>query len=201
MQSGDGKRRPLFDIERSDIMIYAAFLKGINVGGHNKVKMADFRQMLEALGYLSVKTYIQSGNAVFSSESGEDEVICEITAAMKESFGFSAGIMLRRMDELVSIVEKCPYLKRENQQTDSGAKRLYVGMTNQIIEKSIEEKLLDIKETGDDFCIAGRNIYLWFDEGVGRSKFATRLASALDPVTLRNWNTMSKVYDMAQSIK
>ena len=182
-------------------MIYAAFLKGINVGGHNKVKMADFRQMLEGLGYSGVKTYIQSGNAVFSCEGSKDEVVSKIDEAMKQKFGFSAGIMLKSMDELGTILTECPYITREDQQTDSGAKRLYVGMTNFDIEKSVEDKLGDIKEAGDDFHIAGRDIYLWFDEGLGRSKFGTRMASVLDPVTLRNWNTMSKVYDMALSIK
>ena len=182
-------------------MIYAAFLKGINVGGHNKVKMADFRQMLEDLGYAQVKTYIQSGNAVFSCDGAEDEVIFEIDEAMKLKFGFSVDIMLRRMDELLNIVDECPYLQREQQQTPSGAKRLYVGMGNFDIDKSAKEKLGGIKEAGDDFLIAGRNIYLWFDEGLGRSKFAARMDSAIGPVTLRNWKTMSKVYDMAHSIK
>ena len=67
-------------------MIYAVFLKGINVGGHNIVKMADFRQMLEGLGYAGVKTYIQSGNAVFSCEGGENKISNEIIEAMKDAF-------------------------------------------------------------------------------------------------------------------
>ena len=109
--------------------------------------------------------------------------------------------MIRSLDELKTIMEGCPYIDKLGEEQKTGAKKLYTGMLDLDIEKSAEEKLRDIKETGDDFHIAGRNIYIWFDEGLGRSRFAARLASDIGPVTLRNWNTMNKVYDMAQSIK
>src|ERR1043165_4256975 len=89
---------------------YAALLRGINVGGNKKVPMAELRTLLEGLGYGGVRTYLQSGNAVFAAGHGDEESLAgEITKAIAQHFGFTVDVIVRDHAHLRAIRDDCPF--------------------------------------------------------------------------------------------
>ena len=89
---------------------YAALLRGINVSGHKKVPMAELRTLLTELGHADVRTYLQSGNAVFSSASGdEDALTAQLEQAIEERFGFAVPCLIRNGPYLASVADACPF--------------------------------------------------------------------------------------------
>ncbi|HDR7250635.1 TPA: DUF1697 domain-containing protein, partial [Bacillus pacificus] len=89
--------------------IYIALLRGINVGGHKIIKMADLKQTFESIGLKQVKTYIQSGNIVFESERDIDFLNKRIQSEIKNVFGFDVPVMLRTHEEFINVIKRCPY--------------------------------------------------------------------------------------------
>ena len=89
---------------------YAALLRGINVGGSRKVPMAELRTLMEGLGYDGVRTYLQSGNAVFSSDHGdEDTLAAELSGALERHFGFTVDVLVRDHAYLRAVIDACPF--------------------------------------------------------------------------------------------
>ena len=90
--------------------MYAALLRGINVGGSRKVPMAELRTLLTALGLDGVRTHLQSGQAVFAAGHGdEDSLAAEITAAIEAHFGFPVDVIVRDHAYLKAVVDDCPF--------------------------------------------------------------------------------------------
>src|SRR6478609_9500477 len=101
---------------------YAALLRGINVGGNKKVPMAELRTLLQRLGHGGVGTYLQSGNAVFSSDRGDEESLAaELADAVEKHFGFTVDVLVRDHAYLRAVREACPFPAAELQ-----AKQLHV---------------------------------------------------------------------------
>lgn len=94
--AGAGKTRPP--------ILYAAFLRGINVGGHAPIKMADLKTVFEGLGFKNVRTILASGNVVFETEPADQEALQgEIEAGLKKSYKNDIGVLLRRLDDLKKL--------------------------------------------------------------------------------------------------
>src|SRR5690348_11315806 len=89
---------------------YAALLRGINVGGNRKLPMARLRELLTGLGHTGVATHLQSGNAVFTADHGEEESLAaEIAQAIEKDFGFSVDVLVRDHAYLSAVREACPF--------------------------------------------------------------------------------------------
>lgn len=176
-------------------MKYVALLRGVNVGGHAKLPMADLRKVLEDLGYTDVTTYLQSGNAVFTSPQGNPEVLeHEIEEALTRDLGLSTRVMLRTGSELEALIENNPFPAAAVKPTTLFAAFLSAPMD---LER-LDAVNLDQFEP-DQFRPADRAIYLWYPNGAGRSKLSSaflerRLGVA---ATARNWNTVTKLRDLA----
>ncbi len=93
-------------------MRYAALLRGINVGGHNKVPMAELRALLTELGYIDLATHLQSGNAIFSSQAPAAALELDIAKAVAARFGVSCAVMVRAGAELAAAVSGEPARRR-----------------------------------------------------------------------------------------
>lgn len=89
--------------------IFIALLRGINVGGHHKIKMADLKSLLESMGLHKVKTYIQSGNVLFEAEEEEAQLTKRMEEKLNHTFGFPVPVVLRTAEELRQITLDCPY--------------------------------------------------------------------------------------------
>ncbi len=180
-------------------MMYAAFFRGLNVGGNGAVKMADLRAMLDGLGYGGVRTYIQSGNAVFCCGEAEAECAARIRQAFAARFGFESGVALRTAAELGGLLEHVPFTQAEldaAQAAEPDVEHLYVYMA----DAPVAQEELDALSTGyagpDRLLARGREIYLLCHESVRTSKPAARLAKLQRPLTARNLRTIRAVLEL-----
>lgn len=161
-------------------------LRGVNVSGANLVKMADLRAFLANLGFESVETYIQSGNAVFSSKQSAAEANRTISEAFPARFGFSPKMMLLSAREFSAAIEGNPF-------TDPGIDpaRLHLGFMAEPPGEAALAALAHRARGREEYQIAGRVFYLFTPDGLGTSKFAAGIEKALKaPVTFRNWRTV-----------
>ena len=167
-----------------------ALLRGINVGGNKRVEMARLRKLLEELGYRDVRTYVNSGNAVFSGPRRSEQ---HLEAAIAKTFGFDVPVVLRSRDELADIVQANPL---RDVATDP-AKYLVVFCG---AEASTDLDPADFAP--ETFELRGREVYLWAPGGIGASELAKRLAtrSLGAKSTARNWRTVEKLLALADAV-
>ncbi|WP_223835971.1 DUF1697 domain-containing protein [Streptomyces venezuelae] len=175
---------------------YAALLRGINVGGNKKVPMAELRSLLEGLGHGDVQTYLQSGNAVFSSTRQDPAALArELEAAIEAHFGFRVACLVLGGAYLRAVAEACPFPAAE-----LAGKQLHVTFCS---EQPGPERFAAIDGAAylpEEYRIGERVLYLYVPEGLGRSKLAEALArpavvKGID-VTTRNWNTVVKLVEL-----
>jgi uncharacterized protein (DUF1697 family) len=176
--------------------IYIAMLRGINVSGHNIIKMEHLRESFEALGFRDVKTYVQSGNVVF--EGGQDSAALSDSIAKRilSDFGFPVPVLLKTLKELERIVRDNPFLK----QASIDASRLHVTFLSDAAPKLAEKSLQTLAVNPEQFHINGREIYLYCPNGYGKTKLSN---DAIErkfclAATTRNWKSVTTLLAMAQ---
>jgi uncharacterized protein (DUF1697 family) len=170
---------------------YIALLRAVNVGGHNKVPMADFRALLSDLGHGDVRTFIQSGNAVFSSDRNDSDTMeREIEAAIRQFFTVETPVMIRASDELADVVASNPF-------PETGI--LHVAFLSGQPEENRLAQLDPQQFAPDAFAPGHRALYLLNANGVHKSKLTHTIIERRLGVkqTTRNWNTVNKLRDMA----
>ena len=175
---------------------YALLLRGVNVGTKNSLPMAELRSMLEGIGCTDVRTYVQSGNAVFGTTLGEDELTSAIEEALEQYMGRPIATTLRTARELQAIVDKQPFGAIVTNPT-----YLCVTFLSRAPTKA-ELKPLHEGDFGDElFEVIGREIYSWYPEGQGKSVLAVALTKlkVRGALTTRNWNTVSKLLEMLRA--
>jgi uncharacterized protein (DUF1697 family) len=176
--------------------VYIALLRGINVGGHNKIKMADLKVLLEQLGLQRVQTYIQSGNILFASEASAAELRDQIEQAIQRAYGFTSTVILRTSAELKQLLADCPY----QASTPEEGKRIQVTLLLEAADPRVSEVLSAGKNEGDEFQVHGRDIYFLFRQPMLESKLASNVQKLGATVTSRNWNTMKKLEELAEAM-
>ncbi len=167
---------------------YVALLRGVNVGGQNKVPMAALKELWASLGYRDVRTLIQSGNVVFTSERSVDPV--DLGAAITGRWGIDVTVVLRNGADLRAVVEADPL-------PDADRAKLHVGFMARPPAASVVRGLDGSAFAPEEFAVVGREVYLHMPNGLGRSKLPAWLGRRLNvPVTIRNWNTVTKLLEM-----
>ncbi|WP_149180739.1 DUF1697 domain-containing protein [Streptomyces sp. TRM49041] len=177
---------------------YAALMRGINVGGAKKVPMAELRAVLTGLGHRDVQTYLQSGNAFFTTASGADEsaLATALEKAVEQHFGFHVDCLVRSGQYLRAVVEACPYPAAELQ-----PKQLHVTYLSAPVTADRFAGVDQGAYLPEEFRLGDRVLYLYLPDGIGRSKLAEALARPAlfkGVTTTRNWNTVLKLAEMAQ---
>ncbi|MEU4102454.1 DUF1697 domain-containing protein [Streptomyces tanashiensis] len=176
---------------------YAALLRGINVSGHRKVPMAELRSLLEGLGHTGVRTYLQSGNAVFTTASGagEDELRAALEDAIEERFGFRVDCLVRDGEYLDAVAAACPFPAAELR-----GKELHAVYCSGPV---VPERFAAIDREAflpEEFALGDRVLYLYVPDGLGTSKLAPAVSrpSVVKGLvtTARNWNTVVKLIEM-----
>jgi uncharacterized protein (DUF1697 family) len=180
-------------IEGVELNLYVAFLRGINVGGKNILPMNDLVGILESMGCENVKTYIQSGNAVFrTKESKTKRIAEEIGSKILASHGFRPKVLLLGVSELEEAIINNPF------RTEDG-KALHFFFLESTPLKPDLEILENIKSGSEEFRLNKNLFYLYAPDGIGRSKLAAKVEQALGvPATGRNWNTINILIAMAK---
>lgn len=174
---------------------YIALLKGINVGGNNILPMKDLVVLLEKLGSHNVKTYIQSGNAVFRSKAENVSMLSnKISTAIQESHGFKPHVVLLQLADMEEAIASNPFPEAE-----SKPKSLHVYFLDSVPRNPDIEALENIRKDGELFHLKGNVFYLKAPEGVGRSKLAARVEKSLGvTATARNWRTVCEIMNIAE---
>ena len=174
-----------------------ALLRGINVGGKNKLPMADLVAMFREVGCDDVRTYIQSGNVVFSA--GPDlvgDIPSLISASIMDQFGYSIPVVTRTASEFEEIVRANPFAE-----TGAEANRLHVMFLADLPDRAHVEALDPNRSPSDEFAVLGREVFLHFPNGVARSKLTNAYfdSSLSTTSTSRNWRTVGKLLEMVSA--
>jgi uncharacterized protein (DUF1697 family) len=183
---------------------HVALLRGINVGGRNKVAMADLRTVVSSLGHTDVTTYIQSGNVIFTAAGGAEPaaLAADLERAVAATLEVSPRVVVVSRDELARVVRDNPYPDEPNPKAvhaifltgDPGPQ------TTEAIAAA--QRAAAGKGSRDTAQLAGRTLYLHTPDGFGRSELAAQLSRAGRPGdtgTGRNWATVTKLLAMCDS--
>jgi uncharacterized protein (DUF1697 family) len=176
---------------------YVALLRGINLGAHNKIAMADLRELFAAVGAEAIATYVQSGNVVFKSSVGSAPKLARaIEERIERDLGLGVKVLLRTNAELAGIAAGNPF---DASGTDSAT--LHVTFLAERPDPARVRGLDPARGQPDEFRVAGREVYLHCPNGYGRSKltnayFEKQLGVA---ATTRNWRTVTKLAELASA--
>lgn len=173
---------------------YVALLRGINVSGHNLIKMADLRQLCQQIGLHHVQTYIQSGNILFDADQPEAALRTQLESAVLETFGLTVPTTLRTAQAMQQIVDRCPFDPQEGH-------GLYVSL---LVEPPAPEGIARLAEGAgapDEYRLIGREVYILCRQPYHKSKLTNQFFEQKlgVPATARNWNTVTKLAQMAST--
>ena len=170
---------------------YLAFLRGVNVGGENKLRMQDLVDLFSAAGCKNVRTYIQSGNVIFTADVKlVAKLAARIAEQIQERFGYQTPVILRTAAQLQSILLNPPF--------KDSAETLHVMLLAQVPNALRVKTLEPHRSPPDEFAVIGQEVYLKLPNGAARTKltnayFDSRLATV---GTMRNWRTLTKLLEM-----
>lgn len=165
-----------------------ALLRGINVGGHGKLKMDALRDAVRGLGFGDVSTYIQSGNVIFTSVG--PVAAAHFERSLGSALGMDVTVMIRTADELAQIVRANPFGHMD-------PSKVHVGFMADTPAADAVEQLDVLRFAPDEAAVVGAELYLHLPDGIGRAKLPDHVARQLKmPFTVRNWNTVSKLVEL-----
>jgi uncharacterized protein (DUF1697 family) len=183
---------------------HVALLRGINVGGRNKVPMAELREVAASLGHTGVSTYIQSGNVLFSTgETDTGQLAAALEAAISERFGLRASVVVLSRDELARILDGNPYRDEPN------PRLVHVVFLNGELPPDVLDRIgaaqaaVAAKGSRDTVQVAGQAVYLHAPDGFGTSELAQVLLSRVlgAPAKQKKQATVATARNMATSAK
>jgi uncharacterized protein (DUF1697 family) len=177
---------------------YAALLRGVNVGG-KRVPMAELRTLMEGLGLGAVRTYLQSGNAVFTSDTGNEETLAaDLERALERHFGFPVACLVRTGDYLKAVMDACPFPAES-----LTGRQLHATYFSAPVDAARFAALDPGAFLPEEFRLGDRVLYLHVPNGLGRSPLAEALARPAITkgliVTSRNWNTVTKLVELTHA--
>jgi uncharacterized protein (DUF1697 family) len=169
---------------------YVGLLRGVNVGGKNKVAMAELRTLVESLGHSDVSTFIQSGNVIFATKRAITPASLE--SAIAKTFGIDISVVLRTVPELAKVVTTNPF-------GSADTSKLHIGFMTKKPPAAVVKTLDGDEFAPEQFVIKGTELYLHLPNGMGRTKLPAYLDRRLKvPTTVRNWNTVTKLLELAR---
>jgi uncharacterized protein (DUF1697 family) len=173
---------------------YIAFFRAINVGGKNPLPMKSLVAILEGMGAGKVRTYSQSGNAVFQcAESNSAQLSSQLAAQIKKHHGFEPLVLILDLATLQKAWADNPFPEAE-----ADPSSLHLGFLAAKPQQPDLDKLSGLKRTSERFHLGDGVFYLHAPEGVGKSKLAASAEKLLGvPMTDRNWRTVCKVMELA----
>lgn len=175
---------------------YAALLRGINVGGGKRVPMPELRAVLTELGHTGIATHLQSGNAVFRSDSDdEDALAAALEQALHRHFGFAVDCLVRDAGYLAAVAAACPFPAAELE-----GRQLHVTFFDRPVGTDRFADLAAEDFLPEEFRLGDRCLYLYAPDGLGRSRLAVALGRPRHvkglTATSRNWNTVAKLVEL-----
>ncbi len=180
--------------------VIICMLRGVNVGGHNKIKMDALKVLCSSLKLKDPQTYVQSGNVIFKTEEKDlAKLTKRLQDALERKFGFRPDVMLRTASELRNVIARNPFAKRNG--IEPG--RLLVTFLAADPGKEAREKALALKTDPEELHIIGREAYTYFPNGMAHPKipWTTIERTLKSSGTGRNWNSVTKMLEIAEKLE
>lgn len=173
-----------------------ALLRGINLGPHRRMAMAELRELATGLGWQAVATHLQSGNLIFRADGDDAELAATLSAALAQRFAAGVDVVVRDAAALSALVQAHPY-------ADGDPSRVIIACCDTPIGQAQLDRLNRLR-SGDErieLAAGGRDLYASFPDGQARSRLAAGLIDALAPATgtARNLRTMSALADLLRA--
>jgi uncharacterized protein (DUF1697 family) len=185
------------------VRTHIALLRGINVGGRNRVAMTELRAVVSSLAHTDVATYIQSGNVVFSSAETDTSAIAEaIERAIADALGVHSTVVVLSRDELSQVIADNPYPDVTSPRYLHAAFTAGPIRPEQLARIATAQQRAKNKGSRDEATVVGRTLFLHTPDGLGRSELAAQLARTDGPLaatgsaTVRNWATVTTLLAM-----
>ncbi len=183
-----------------DMAVVISLLRGINVGGHHKIKMDALRAVYDSLGLRNAQTYVQSGNVVFKTQERDlIRLSRKIEDAIERTFGFRPSVIHRTPAELKGTIARNPFAKRRGIEPH----RLIVAFLAGLPGAEARGKALQLKSDTEELRMDEREFYMYFPSGMARPKLTWLTVEKVlqTPATGRNWNTVTKLLEMAEKLE
>ena len=185
---------------------HVAMLRGINVGGRNKVPMAELRRVVTALGHTGVTTYIQTGNVLFSTAgTSTAELASALESAIADAFGIWASVVVLTRDELAKVLQDNPYADEPNPKLVHVV-FLAAEPSKELLDRiAAAESAAAAKGARDTVTAIGTALFLRTPDGYGNSELAQSVFRIISPpakqkaalaATARNWATATKLLSL-----
>ena len=169
--------------------VYVALLRAINVAGTGMLPMSELRELCVEAGFGDVKTYIQSGNVLFSSKHDRSRVQRLLEAALAKKMGKPVGVHLRTAAELASVLERNPF-------PGVAGNRVLVFFLE---SAPPPDALADLEVPGsEEVRLSGSEVFVHYPDGMGRSKLKIPFART---ATARNLNTVEKLLELSRALE
>ena len=180
--------------------VLISMLRAVNLGSHNKIKMETLRALYESLKFEDPRTYVQSGNVIFRTREKNSPALAEkIRNAIERTFGCRPEVILRTTDELRKAIAATPFSSRRNLEPSK------ILVTFLAAEPGPEGRatLLNLKFHPEELHLKGRELYIYFPDGAGRSKLPWSSVERLLKTTgtARNWNSVTKMLAIAEELE
>jgi uncharacterized protein (DUF1697 family) len=176
---------------------YAALLRGVNLGARNRVRMPELRTLLEELGCTDVRTYVQSGNAVFRSARGAAALTKAVERAIHSELGLDIAVVIRSRGQLDRLVDRNPFGRPRAKEST-----LHVTFLAERPDPDRVRRLRGESFEPERFEVAGEDVYLFVPNGYGRSKLNNALLERRLGVraTTRNWRTVTALAELIAAV-
>jgi uncharacterized protein (DUF1697 family) len=188
------------DATESDMAVIISMLRGVNVGGHNVIKMEELRALYASLKLREVQTYVQSGNVIFKTDEQDVASLTKrVQGGVERKFGCTTDVICRTVAEMRDVIARNPFAKRRG--IEPG--KLLVDFLASDPGAEARANVLRIKIEPEELRIDGRELYIYFPNGQGQSKMSwAAVNKALGtPGTGRNWNSVVKMLEMAEKME
>lgn len=180
--------------------VYISMLRGVNVGPHNRIKMDALRTLYESLKLEDPRTYVQSGNVIFrSKEKNTAKLATQIQQAIEKKLGCSPAVILRTTAGMKKAIAANPFASRP----DMVPGKLLVTFLAAEPASDAQSVFDKFKDYPEEIHLKGRELYIYFPNGAGKSKLPWSQVEKFLKVTgtARNWNSVTKMLEIAEALE
>jgi uncharacterized protein (DUF1697 family) len=180
---------------------FVSFLRGVNMAGHNKIKMTDLVALFDQIGFKNSETFIQSGNVIFNDPGDRSvkKITTLIEEAINEKLALDIPAIVRSIPEMKDIISGNPFLS----EIGFDPSKMAVMFLHDEPGIAALSKMKEVDYPPDKFRISGKEIFIWCPNGFGRTKLYTNFFENRMKVTgtARNWNTINTILEIAEKKK
>jgi uncharacterized protein (DUF1697 family) len=180
--------------------VIISMLRGVNVGGHNRIKMDALRALYESLKLRDPQTYVQSGNVIFRTDERDLVRLAQrVENGIERRFGFRPAVIVRTASELRDVIARNPFAKRRGIEPS----RLLVTFLAGDPGPEARDQVRRMKTAPEELRIEGRELYIYYPNGMARPKlsWAALEKTLKTPGTGRNWNSVTKMLEIAERLE